>query len=531
MSTTTSARLSRQKGAVMSSRVSADTDEAFVGSAEKFQAIVSSLGSQASVSLTHEQLEDKLSTEGRELLRTLFQDHLMLRSKQEQRQTDVVDADGCLRTRVEHDRERSLTTVFGEVTVARKTYRALDCTNLYPADAALNLPAETYSHGLRKLTALETPRGSFDAARDSILRTTGVRIGNRQLEQLTLRASSDVEEFYASRTLPKGSVKDVLVLSADGKGIVMRPEGLREQTAQAAASSTNKMTSRLSPGEKRNRKRMAELGAVYDATPVKRSPLDIITLAQSIPDTDNDNEAVPAQGPIAKNKWLTASIDKGIDEVTSLIFDEAIKRDPRHQRTWIALVDGNAQQIKSIKAYARKHKVKVTIVIDFIHVLEYLWGAAWSFFDHGDKAKEAESWVAKQALDVLEGRAGIAAGAINRKATTNNLTGNKRKGADECANYLLSKKQYLDYDQALRSGWPIATGIIEGACRYIVKDRMDITGARWGLDGAEAILKLRTMKSNGDFDDYWAFHTHREFERRHCSLYLGEQPPEQLFAA
>src|ERR1035438_5313962 len=332
MSTTTSARLSRQKGAVMSSRVSADTDEAFVRSAEKFQAIVSSLGSQASVSLTHEQLEDKLSTEGRELLRTLFQDHLMLRSKQEQRQTDVVDADGCLRTRVEHDRERSLTTVFGEVTVARKTYRALDCTNLYPADAALNLPAETYSHGLRKLTALETPRGSFDAARDSILRTTGVRIGNRQLEQLTLRASSDVEEFYASRTLPKGSVKDVLVLSADGKGIVMRPEGLREQTAQAAASSTNKMTSRLSPGEKRNRKRMAELGAVYDATPVKRSPLDIITLAQSIPDTDNDNEAVPAQGPIAKNKWLTASIDKGIDEVTSLIFDEAIKRDPRHQQ-------------------------------------------------------------------------------------------------------------------------------------------------------------------------------------------------------
>ena len=100
---------------------------------------------------------------------------------------------------------------------------------------------------------------------------------------------------------------------------------------------------------------------------------------------------------------------------------------------------------------------------------------------------------------VLAGRAGIVAAAIRRKATYHGLDPGKRKPADTAAAYLLAKKPYLDYPTALAQGWPIATGVIEGACRHLVKDRMDVTGARWGLDGAEAILKLRTLISNGDY--------------------------------
>jgi hypothetical protein len=503
----------------------ADEDDVFKDADQKFQALVSSLKDETATSLTHEQLEDKLQLEGRELLRTLFQDHLTLRSIREQRLPEVIDADGIVHTRVESGRTRKLTTVVGEVAVERKTYRALECKNLHPGDAALNLPAESFSHGLRKLVALEVPRGSFDAAGDSIFRTTGVRIAKRQLVELTQRCVADIDEFYLAAVAPKGSVKDILVLSADGKGIVMRPDSLREQTAKAAAKATNKMESRLSPGEKRNRKRMAELATVYDAAPQIRAPSDIISLAKSAPD---DSQTSSIKDAVAKNKWIMASVDKGIDEVTGLMFAEALRRDPKRKRTWIALVDGNKSQIKSIKKHARKLGVEVTIVIDFIHVLEYLWGAAWSFFDHGDP--KAEAWVAKQAFEILEGRAGIVAGAINRKATTNKLSAAKRNGADKCTKYLLSKKKHLDYKNALNSGWPIATGVIEGACRHIVKDRLDITGARWSLDGAEAILKLRTLISNGDFDNYWKFHTQCDFERQHCSLYLGEIPPEPVFA-
>jgi len=133
--------------------------------------------------------------------------------------------------------------------------------------------------------------------------------------------------------------------------------------------------------------------------------------------------------------------------------------------------------------------------------------------------------VAHKALAVLEGKASIVAAAIRRKATTLGLNDAERKNADVCADYLLAKSPYLDYQTALTKGWPIATGVIEGACRHIVKDRLDITGARWGLEGAEAILKLRALRSNGDWTRYWPFHLAQERRRVHQSRYLSNVIP------
>ena len=150
-------------------------------------------------------------------------------------------------------------------------------------------------------------------------------------------------------------------------------------------------------------------------------------------------------------------------------------------------------------------------MIDFIHVLEYCWKAAWSFFEPGDP--DAEEWVATQAVKILQGKAAQVAAGIRRRATTYGYSEHERKGADTCAAYLDAKAPYLDYATALSNGWPIATGIIEGACRHIIKDRFDITGARWSLNGAEAILKLRALHANGDFEQYWPWHLHRERQR------------------
>jgi hypothetical protein len=164
-------------------------------------------------------------------------------------------------------------------------------------------------------------------------------------------------------------------------------------------------------------------------------------------------------------------------------------------------------------------------VIDCVHVLEYLWSSAWSFFKEGDPA--AERWVHEKARAVLNGKAGIVAASIRRKATRLGLDSDKRANADACADYLLAKRRYLDYPTALTSGWPIATGVIEGACRHFVKDRMDITGARWGLAGAEAVLKLRALRSNGDFDAYWRHHLAQERRRVHQSRYANGVIPRQ----
>jgi len=488
-------------------------DDGFARSRARFEEMVGFLDGGAAAGLDHGALEDRLQAGGRELLRLLYQDHLDLRASRERRLGEVLDAGGVSRPSVEAGHGRTLTTVFGEVTATRLAYRRRGQANLHPADGVLNLPAEKHSHGLRRLAAVEAARGSFDDTVAAIARATGQRVGKRQVEELLRRAAVDVDAFYAARSPSGGDPDDVLVLSVDGKGIVMRPDSLRPATKRAAQTHTNKLATRLSKGEKRNRKRMAAVGTVYDTAPAPRAVADIF------PDTGHQ----PEPGPKAKNKWLTASVVDDTATFVSQVFTEADRHDPNHQQTWIALVDGNNHQIDRIQAETKARGIEVTIIVDVVHVLEYIWGAAWSFFDEGDP--QAEQWVREKAMAVLAGDAAQVAAAIRRKATTRGLDTKQRRKADECADYLAAKRPYLDYPTALERGWPIATGVIEGACRHLVKDRMDITGARWSVHGAEAVLKLRAVSSSNDFDQYFAWHLAKERRRIHESRYAGNVIP------
>jgi len=490
--------------------------DGFARSRERFDAVTGWLSGEQAGALAHAELEQRLELDSRELFRLLLQDHLDLRADREERVEGVVDCEGARRASVEAGHERSLQTVFGEVRVRRLAYRARGHCNLYPADGVLNLPREGHSHGLRRLAAIESARGSFDDGCEAVRRQTGQQIGKRQLEGLARRGACDFDAFYAGRQAAPSGHADALVLSCDGKGVVMRPDALRAATRKQAAKANGKLKTRLSKGEKRNRKRIAEVGAVYDATPVPRGATDVLPAGEN-----ERREARP--GPQAKGKWLTASVTDDAAQVVCEIFEEAERRDPGHTRPWVALVDGNNHQIDRIEAEATEREIDVTILVDLVHVLEYLWKAAWSFHREGDPA--AEEWVRRHAQRILAGGATKVAGAIRRQATNGGLDPPQRSGADACATYLTNKAAYLDYPTALRQGWPIATGVIEGACRHLVKDRMDLTGARWGLDGAEAILKLRAIRSNGDFDEYWRYHLAQEHQRLHRSRYADNALP------
>jgi hypothetical protein len=497
-------------------------DGAFAESRKCFGELEDWMASAGAAGLQHGELEEQLEARGRELMRLMFQDRLDLTAAQEERRHDVTGEDGVVRTRAERGRERPLVTKFGQVTVSRIAYRSPGRSNVHPADAALNLPEEKHSHGLRKMTAIEAARGSMEAAGAAITRATGVTMGKRQLEELARRCAAHVEAFYLQRVISPAPDDHALVLTFDGKGIVMLPGALRPATARAAAAAQGRLATRLSPGEKNGRKRMAELACVYDAAPVPRTPEDIIsTPAQKRRKKKAQAKTPKGKGkprePQARGKWLTASVTDDIPAVIAAAFGEAERRDPGHQREWVVLIDGNNTQIEAAAAEAARRGVTITIIIDFIHVLEYCWKAAWSFFDKGEPA--AEEWVAAQARKILHGKAAQVAAGIRRRATTYRYSGAERAGAAECARYLENKNDYLGYATALRKGWPIATGIIEGACRHIVKDRMDITGARWGLEGAEAILKLRAVIATGDFDAYWRYHLRREHERIHHAKY------------
>ena len=338
-----------------------DGTEAFSRSRECFEDLVTVLADPQGGRLTHAAMEDQLTVLSRELVRVLHQDSLDLRAAREKRREPVTGSDQVTRGIVEPGHDRGLATVFGQVTVNRIAYRHRGDANLYPADAVLNLAEDKYSHGLARLAATEAPRGSFGQAGEAITRATGVRIGKRQVEQLTVAAAAGVDAFYAAHQAAPAARDVLLVMQYDGKGIVMRREALREATAKAAAGARRKLATRLSPGEKNGRKRMAGLGCVHDCEPVPRTAADIITRPGKSPP-----EPAPAKkAPVASGKWLTASVTGDIPAVIAAGFGEADRRDPARERTWIALAGGNKQQIEAIETEAASRGAQVTILIDF----------------------------------------------------------------------------------------------------------------------------------------------------------------------
>lgn len=483
--------------------------EAFTRSREAFERTVGWLEGPEAAGLDHAAIEERLAAEGRETQRLQLQEHLDLRAAREPRRADVAGDDGIARTRAEKGHSRALASVFGEVTVSRIAYRAPGASNVHIADAELNLPPGKHSHGLCKLAAAEAARGSFAQAGAAAARQTGVTLSTRQVQELTVAAAADFTDFYngQQRRPPRCCAPGQLIgLSCDGKGILTLPGSLRPDAARKARRSAPKQDGRLSRGEVRTRKRMAEAGAVFAITPAPRTVSDIIRPPGAGP-------APP--GPKVTGKWVTASVTEDAAAVVAAVFDEADRRDPGHQGTWIALADGNLHQIARFRAEAAARGVTVTILCDFIHVTEYLWKTAWCFYPEASPG--AAGWVRARAAAILGGHATAVAANIRDTAAARaaQLTASQRKTAATAAAYLDAKAPYLDYPTALAAGWPISTGLIEGACRHIVKDRMDITGARWSVTTAEAVLKIRALLANGDFSAYWAYHLQRERQRNY----------------
>jgi hypothetical protein len=187
------------------------------------------------------------------------------------------------------------------------------------------------------------------------------------------------------------------VLSTDGKGIVMRHEDLREGTRIAAEKSVRKLETRLTPGEKSNRKRMAQVATVYSIAAWPRSAADIVHSLR-------DSATVDTKRPRPTDKRVWASVEKQARTVIREAFDEALRRDPDKRRRWVVLVDGEPKQLRAVKAEAKRAGVKVTLLLDIVHVLEYVWDAARALF--GESNAKAESWVGDRFLALLTGRSG-----------------------------------------------------------------------------------------------------------------------------
>lgn len=475
--------------------------------------------------LDHGEIERRLAPEGMELMRRLVQDHFTLRGQAKPAMA-IVGADGIKRTHVRTGAHRPVVTIFGEVEAHREAYSQRGVPSLHPVDADLNLPADKYSHEVQRRVALDAAEMSFEATMQSLERNTAARVGKFQVEQLAYAAAGDFEAFYELRKFVEGTVEatgSMLILSVDQKGVVMRLEDLREATRKVAEGKARKLETRYCKGEPHGRKRMATVATVYTIQPHHRSATDVINGLRNIRDL------TPKAKPRPEQKRVWASLADSPQDVIKDMFTEASKRDPNQTKEWYVLLDGDDDLETWVKQAAKDRGVRVTIVLDFIHALQYLWRAGKAFQKEG--TPELEQWVLERLNNILLGKASDVAAGMRRSATLRGLTKDEREHVDKCAGYFLKRTHLMRYDELLNVGAPIATGVVEGACKHLINDRLDLTGARWSLVGAEAVLRLRALVKSGDFDEYWRFHEAELKQRNHASRYADGDLPEMRLPA
>ena len=295
----------------------------------------------------------------------------------------------------------------------------------------------------------------------------------------------------------------------------MLPKALGEATRERAEAEQAEAVrgDPMAPKKLRSHdKRMAAVGAVWEQEPVRRTVDDIIAEVQRTP----TSKAEKPKPPPPKNKRVWASVVNGVSASVGEMFDEFDRRDPKRERTPVVLVDGEQNQQTAIFDHARNRRRSITIVLDLIHVIHYIWLAGFALSRR--KESTAAEWVVTHLRLLLSAGPAALIAATERAIVEQKLTKSARKQVDRALAYLRRNDTFMNYPAFLAAGLPIATGVIEGACRHLVQDRMGITGARWDLPGAEAILKLRALHSSGDWEEYWRFHQQQEALRNYPKM-------------
>ena len=461
--------------------------------AREFALLEGWLASRRVLQLPLHEIESQQQTKGREVQRVLLQAHLQHRG----------DGDVGHALRVQkptgevfytHRRLsiRSLKTIFGPVEIVRMGYSRAGASSIYPLDQTLALPARSFSYELQRRLVKAAVQNPFHESVGAIADLTGVSVPKRSLEGILRDAAQDFDAFYQERS-PEPAAGSILVAAVDGKGIPM----VKASGAQP--------TVRLTKGQKANRKKMATVAAVFTRAPWVRTPEQVV---ESLFRIRRPTAAEGQTPPRPENKRVWASLLKGKTAVIQEVAQEMQRRDPEGVKTRVALSDGErALQILV------EGTLDVTLILDLLHVLEKLWKAAYVF--HVEGSLEAELWVLDRTLRVLCGEVSQVVKGIRQSVTKRRLFGASRKTLLGVAGYLYRNRARMRYHQYLAHGWPIASGAVEGACKNLIKDRMERSGMRWTEEMAEAIVQLRAIYLSGDFDRYWSFHIEKDQQRLH----------------
>lgn len=412
-------------------------------------------------------------------------------------------------------------SIFGVLAIERYLYSlgAKRKTQWAPVDAQLGLPAGEQSYVLENWMIRLCVKESFAEGVNSLRDLLDLKTSVRAAEVMARNMADHAETFNETQTsLAPQDEQEIIVLAADGKGVPMRrplEQRLREEKAATAAGdgggsmpateSATPRPKRLKRGEKRTRKQMAYVGAVYSIAPFKRTASDVVDELR--------RKQRQADRPRPQNKQVFAEMTRfregevvnGQVRCFARLAWSAVLRSSLAV-TLVCLMDGQ----RSLWALKESWFGRAVGILDIFHVLERLWQVAHAF--HGEGTRAAELQVDQHLRLLLEGKVGCVIGLYKRTLDQQGLKGGRAKVVRETITYFENNKQYMQYDDYLAAGYPIGTGVAEGACRHLVKDRMELSGMRWEIEGAQAILFLRAFHLNDQWDDFIAHRIQAEQE-------------------
>jgi hypothetical protein len=400
--------------------------------------------------------------------------------------------------RREQLQKRPYLSLFGEITIERTCY-GHDRVEAAPLDAQLHLPQRQYSYLLQQwLGAFVVDDAHAEAVR-KLGTILGLEITVKASEDLNREQASDVEVFQDRLPVPEAAEEGpLLVVTADCKGVPLVRAALPPDTATSPPLPAVAHP-RRGKGEKANQKKMAAVGAVYTIEPFVRKADDVIDEVM--------RKKARERRPDPRHKRVRAELLVGKVALFLWLADEVIRRNPRGSKPVIFLSDGERALHDRQGEYLPENTI---CILDLFHVLERLWKVAWCLYDEKTQKHEAHQWVEERLKRLLEGKVDAVIRGMRYQATQRDLKGAKRKTVRDAADYFERNRDRMKYDAYLAAGYPIGSGVAEGACRHLVKDRMERTGMRWLPSGAQAMLGLRATYLNGEWNAFWTFHVVQE---------------------
>jgi hypothetical protein len=460
---------------------------------QDFQELVEFVTGEGSRSRTAYEVEftlfRKLLALGAQLLRLFFVHRASVRPSK-----PVCVSDGMELTYTDM-RPTTYFSVFGKIRFRRHYFHALGHQGDCPLDAELSLPPRCYSDLLRDWAEFSATNESYTESLRVLGRILGLAVSKQALETGIQEDAIDVEAFYEQKAFPSPEAEgSILVVQADGKGVPMK----RDQPVVQAT--------RRSKGQKRTKKKEAIVTTHYTIAPYSRTPQDIVEALVPQEDQDERDSALRPLRPTPVGKEGRATLD-GKDAALERLAQRVVQREGQHVQDRVALTDGS----EPLQNRVLEHFPRFTLVLDIIHASEYLWDAANALL--GETHPDRNDWVRARLLHILSGQTTTVIQDLETLAEDKSLSSAQRKALNTTIGYYRRNLPYMRYDHYLQNGWPIGTGVVEGACGHLVKDRMEQSGMRWTKQGAQALLDLRAARLNDDWDDYQRFHRQCQHQR------------------